>query len=122
LFSKGNLGVNIYRAAEDLEGAVNQAGLLTSAEDPSFLATHSITADYDAHIETIWSRVAQILDWPDIVLLPEFLGNHANSPRTSPPTTTFLKISRRFFLPVLLGISRVLRISLRNLAFKTTTF
>lgn len=58
--------MNIYRAAEDLEGAVNQAGLLTSAEDPSFLATHSITADYDAHIETIWSRVAQILDWPDM--------------------------------------------------------
>ena len=78
LFSKGNLGINAYRAAEDLAGAVNKGVSSSQPGCISFLATHSINTNYKHKVEATEMRISEILSFPRIQLVPSFSENHVS--------------------------------------------
>ena len=80
LFTKGNLGVNIDQACEDLAGAISDAGVATNSGDESVLTFHaknSIRADYDPRIDKLTARCQKIFALPVLELTPNFETNFA---------------------------------------------
>ena len=80
LFTKGNLGVNIDRAAEDLASAINDAGLSMNSGDtatPGFHARSSIKADYEPNIAELQEDIQKTLALPVLELVPNFDTNFA---------------------------------------------
>lgn len=93
LFSKGNIGVDVYRAAEDLADAVNKASLaitIESAGTLSFLAKQSVKMDYsDEKVASLTNRIAAILSIDGIKLVPNFAENYAKLAAYKPTNYDF---------------------------------
>lgn len=93
LFSKGNLGVDAYRTAEDLAGAVNRASEAITCESTgtlSFLAKQSVKLDYsDEKVALLTNRIATILSIDGIKLVPNFAENYAKLAAYKPTKNDF---------------------------------
>ncbi len=100
LFSKGNLGVNIDRAAEDLAGAINDAELgMHGAEAATvdFHARSSIKADYEPNILQLREEIQRILALPVLEIVPNFEANFAKLAEYKPENYDFPRDWRERF-------------------------
>ena len=104
LFSKGNLGVNIDRPAEDVAGAINDAEVAlqkqtsTGAEATvGFHARNSIKADYDPHISQLRDNLQHTLALPVLDLEPNFAANYAKLAAYTPTNYDFPRDWQRDF-------------------------
>ena len=80
LFSRGNLGVNIDRAAEDVASAINDAEVAMNNGDTATVGFHarsSIKADYEANIAQLQEEIQKTLALPVLELVPNFEANFA---------------------------------------------
>ena len=92
LFSKGNLGVNIDRAAEDLASAINDAEVIMNGGDTTtvdFHARSSIKADYEPHISQLQEDIQKTLALPVLELVPKFESNFAKLAAYTPENYDF---------------------------------
>ena len=100
LFSKGNLGVNVYRAAENLPVAINDAGKASGAariREISFLAAHSIKKAYQLNINAIQFRIAVSVALTELTMSPNFASNYAKLAGYEPDNHDFPKDWERTF-------------------------
>ena len=80
LFSRGNLGVNIDRPAEDVASAINDAEVAMDSGDTATVGFHarsSIKADYEANIAQLQEEIQKTLALPVLELVPNFETNFA---------------------------------------------
>ncbi len=100
LFSKGNLGVNIDRAAEELASAINDAevgmdGAGTAMVD--FHARSSIKANYEPNILHLREEIQKTLALPVLELVPNFEANFAKLAEYKPENYDFPRDWRESF-------------------------
>ncbi|KAK1971755.1 hypothetical protein LY78DRAFT_45140 [Colletotrichum sublineola] len=80
VFSKGNLGTNADYAVDGpgLLKALNDAPPAPGSDDAmSYAARTSIRQDYDEQVEETRKKLADMLERPDFVLVPNFEANFA---------------------------------------------
>ena len=92
LFSEGNLGVNIDRAAEDVAGAINDAEVAVESGDEATVGFHgrsSIKADYEPQITQLRGDLQNTLALPVLELVPNFEANFAKLAAYTPENYDF---------------------------------
>ena len=82
LFAKEYLGTNIGNATQDLDKAVNEAGIASSSDSGSeasldFNAKSSIRLEYEPKVGEVKTKLEKILALPVLTLTPNFEHNFA---------------------------------------------